>query len=37
LAGELAATPALIYGGSGRLVHRGIDVYGWDDVGRVLS
>ncbi len=36
LAGELAATPALIYGGSGRLVHRGIDVHGWDDVGRVL-
>lgn len=36
LAGERAATPALIYGGSGRLVHRGINVYGWDEVGRVL-
>lgn len=36
LAGELAATPALIYGGSGSLVHRGIDVHGWDDLGRVL-
>ena len=36
LAGELAATPALVYGGSGTLVHRGIDVYGWDEVGRAL-
>lgn len=37
LAGERAATPALIYGGSGGLVHRGINVYGWDEGGRVLS
>lgn len=37
LAGELAATPALVYGGSGTLVHRGVNVYGWDDVERVLS
>lgn len=36
LAGELAATPALVYGGSGTLVHRDIEVYGWDAVGRVL-
>ncbi|MDP2135837.1 MAG: ATP-binding protein [Sulfuritalea sp.] len=36
LAGELAATPALVYGGSGTLVHRDIKVYGWDAVGRVL-
>jgi predicted AAA+ superfamily ATPase len=36
LAGELAATPALIFGGSGSLVHRGIDVHGWDELGRVL-
>jgi len=36
LAGELAATPALVYGGSGTLVHRDIKVYGWDVVGRVL-
>ncbi len=36
LAGELAATPALVYGGNGTLVHRDIQVYGWDAVGQVL-
>lgn len=37
LAGEQAMTPALVYGGTATLVHRGINVYGWDAVGRVLA
>jgi predicted AAA+ superfamily ATPase len=36
LAGDRATTPALVYGGTGSLVHRDINVFGWDAVGRVL-
>jgi uncharacterized protein len=34
LAGNRAATPTLIYGGSGDYVHKGIRVLGWNDVDK---
>ena len=37
LAGDKAVSPTLIYGGTERLVHKGIDVFGWKDVGQVLG
>ena len=36
LAGDLATSPALVYGGTEIHTHRGVHVYGWNDTGRVL-
>ncbi len=36
LAGDLAVSPTLIYGGTESRTHRGINVYGWNEVGQVL-
>ena len=36
LAGDLAVSPALIYGGTETHTHRGVNVYGWNEAGRVL-
>ncbi|MCU7935225.1 MAG: ATP-binding protein [Candidatus Thiodiazotropha sp. (ex Dulcina madagascariensis)] len=36
LAGDQATDPVLIYGGSGTQVHKGIKVFGWNEVDRVL-
>lgn len=36
LAGDLAASPALIYGGTETRTHRGVNVYAWAESGRVL-
>ena len=37
LAEDKAVSPTLIYGGTERLVHKGIHVFGWKDVGQVLG
>jgi hypothetical protein len=36
LAGDQAAAPALVYGGTETHVHKGINVFGWNAVGKVL-
>lgn len=36
LAGDLAVSPTLIYGGTETHTHRGVNVYGWNEAGRVL-
>lgn len=37
LAGDKAISPVLIYGGTENLMHKGIHVFGWKDVGQVLN
>lgn len=37
LAEGLSVSPTLIYGGTEKLVHKGINVFGWKDAGRVMS
>lgn len=36
LAGDQSTSPTLVYGGTESHRHRGIDVLGWNEVGRVL-
>jgi predicted AAA+ superfamily ATPase len=36
LAGELAVDPTLVYGGTDTHVRRGVKIFGWDALGRVL-
>ncbi|MBW1903467.1 MAG: ATP-binding protein [Deltaproteobacteria bacterium] len=37
LAGDQAIAPALVYGGTERHVHKGINIFGWNAVGQVLE
>ena len=37
IAGVLAISPSLVYGGAEKLVHKGVDVFGWKDAGQVLE
>jgi len=34
LAGDTAVSPTLIYGGTGKRVHKGVNVYGWEEAGQ---
>lgn len=37
LAGDMAVSPALIYGGIGQFNHKGIDIYGWEAAPEALG
>jgi predicted AAA+ superfamily ATPase len=37
LAGDQAISPTLVYGGAGKNVRKGVNVYGWNAVSRVLE
>lgn len=37
LAGDKIISPTLVYGGTEKLIHKGINIYGWDKAGQVLE
>jgi predicted AAA+ superfamily ATPase len=37
LAGDLAISPTLVYGGINKYIRRGINIHGWDAVSQVLE